>query len=356
MVYAENRFLTKEEMTVNAEYILSFLLSRGWTKNSVAGMLGNMETESTINPAIWQSLDYGNMSGGFGLVQWTPASKYTDWADSNGYAWENIDGQLTRLQYEIDNGLQWIETSDYPISFQEFKVSSETPEYLAQAFLRNYERPADQTQPDRSTQARYWYDTLTGEGSTGGTQLAVFLMDMIHITQGENGSYSHTGTLAIDFVGTHDMYPLYAPCDVECIHRDDTNAILGWKSQKPVMCADGNIRNIMFRVIHDCNPLFNVGDKTTKKTLFGHTGICGNVTGDHLHLDVWEATEYNDRSKPLHIYDVFAVNGVTIVEGLGYPWKTSDYVDGNPSTETPSNKNNQLIKMLLADTLNGWKW
>lgn len=47
-------------------------------------MLGNMETESTINPGIWQSLNSGNASGGFGLTQWTPATKYINWANNNG--------------------------------------------------------------------------------------------------------------------------------------------------------------------------------------------------------------------------------------------------------------------------------
>lgn len=171
MTISANRFLTLAEMTENAEHILGYLSSRGWTRNSICGMLGNMQTESTINPGIWQSLvsydhdPYATVSGhGYGLVQWTPFNKYTIWARDSGLTYSNINSQLQRIEYEIANGLQWYATADYPMTFQEFKVSTDTPEYLAQAFLRNYERPADQNQPNRSTQARYWWDNLSGTG------------------------------------------------------------------------------------------------------------------------------------------------------------------------------------------------
>jgi hypothetical protein len=160
----ETRPLTMEEMTVNGNYIMAYLLAKGWTKNAICGMLGNMQSESSINPARWQSDRIGWMSGGVGLVQWTPATKYLDWASSKGYNWRTMESNLERILYEVANGLQWYATSDYPLSFDEFIVSTETPEYLAQAFIRNYERPADQTQPARSTQARYWWDHLDGSG------------------------------------------------------------------------------------------------------------------------------------------------------------------------------------------------
>lgn len=160
--YAGNRFLTREEMEVNARYIASRLLADGWTLNAIAGMLGNMETESTINPAIWQNLDAGNTSLGYGLVQWTPSTKYTGWCAENGLDPAHMDSALARIEYELENGLQWIATDAYPRSFAEFKVSSSSPTYLANAFLRNYERPADQDQPARGTQAESWYTFLEG--------------------------------------------------------------------------------------------------------------------------------------------------------------------------------------------------
>lgn len=65
-VTSGNFYLNMPQMTENAKHIMSYLLDKGWTKNAICGMLGNMQTESTINPGIWQSLIAGNYSGGLG--------------------------------------------------------------------------------------------------------------------------------------------------------------------------------------------------------------------------------------------------------------------------------------------------
>ena len=159
-VISSNAYLSKEQMRQNAAYILRYLTSRGWTRNAACAILGNMESESTINPGIWESLIYGNYSGGYGLVQWTPASKYTDWAAANGYEIGDINGQLERIIWEMQNGEQWIATSSYPMSFAEFARSSDSPYNLAMAFMACYERPADPYQPIRGEQAEYWNAAL----------------------------------------------------------------------------------------------------------------------------------------------------------------------------------------------------
>ena len=60
-----------------------YLRAKGWTKNAVCGMLGNMQSESTISPGRWQDGDAGNMNLGVGLTQWTKATKLYDWAAKN---------------------------------------------------------------------------------------------------------------------------------------------------------------------------------------------------------------------------------------------------------------------------------
>src|SRR5690606_37538108 len=139
----------------------------------------------------------------------------------------------------------------------------------------NYERPnrtaGEESMPERKAFAHRCFNELNwdGEGSDSGYQLAQFLMDMIHVTQGENGSYSHMGTLAMDFVGTTRQYPYYAPCDVQLLRRIDSSAVMVWKSVNPVMCADGNIRSIVFDCIHDDNLLYQEGDVVKKGALLG---------------------------------------------------------------------------------------
>jgi hypothetical protein len=164
MVYDSNSYLTLDEMKVNAQYILDFLLGKGWTKNAVCGMLGNMQSESNINFGIWEGLNSSDPTKGFGLTQWTPSTKYTDWANANGYGSDHVNGELNRILYEVaNNNVQW--STDAPLTFAEFTQSNDAPENLAQDFLIYYEKPANQNQPDRQTQARYWYDNLTGGGT-----------------------------------------------------------------------------------------------------------------------------------------------------------------------------------------------
>lgn len=165
-----NRYLSQAEMENNARYIWNYLGQNGWTMNAVAGMLGNMQTESTINPGIWESLDEGNTSGGFGVVQWTPATKLITWANSMYLDYKDIDTQLERIEYELANGLQYYPTASYPETFAEFKVSTKDPYYLGMAFLANYERPAVSNQPKRGKQAQAWYEFLSALPAPDGTR------------------------------------------------------------------------------------------------------------------------------------------------------------------------------------------
>ena len=164
-----NRYLSQSEMENNALIVYSELTKKGWSLNAIAGLLGNMESESGINPAIWQSLDYGNYSGGYGLVQWTPATNYTNWATSNGYAIDDGYGQLVWIDTMTVSTGQWIPTSDYNFSFSTFKKSNESPEYLASAFLKNFERAGVEVESARRTNAREWYNYLKDIDIGGGS-------------------------------------------------------------------------------------------------------------------------------------------------------------------------------------------
>src|SRR5574343_601659 len=96
-VQAGNRYLTEEEMKQNAQYVLDYMSLKGWSKNAICGMLGNMQTESNINPGLWESLDMGNLNGGFGLVQWTPASIVINWCNQNNKNYNDMDAQLEKI-------------------------------------------------------------------------------------------------------------------------------------------------------------------------------------------------------------------------------------------------------------------
>lgn len=172
-VFGESEPLTESEMKINAKYIYSFLNANGWNIKAISGMLGNIQAESTMNSGRWQNDNVGETSSGYGLVQWTPSTKYTNWCVSEGYTDPSeMDNNLKRILYELENNIQWIATNTYNMSFKEFSTSSLSVAELSKAFLLCYERPADQSesvQEYRASLGEYWFTFLSGETPTDPT-------------------------------------------------------------------------------------------------------------------------------------------------------------------------------------------
>lgn len=145
--------LNMSRMEVNAIYIYSALSAAGWTMNAVAGILGNMQSESSINPGRWQYDNPAPVSPsgiGYGLVQWTPYTKYTEWVTGDA---STMDNNLSRILYEVANNIQW-GAGIYgtpPYSFYEFTQSTEDPYTLGMNFVRYYERPQTVSPSRRNT-------------------------------------------------------------------------------------------------------------------------------------------------------------------------------------------------------------
>lgn len=119
-----------------------------------------MEKESQLNPNFWENKETNNFDKGYGLTQWTLATKYLNWISKRNGEKDDIDWQLNRLIFEVqadylkEKGYddkevlladQWIDSHHLnPISFYEFTVSEDkTPEDFAEYFLRCYENPAN---------------------------------------------------------------------------------------------------------------------------------------------------------------------------------------------------------------------
>lgn len=160
MPVSSNDYLAEygESMTSNATYIFNYFSAKGWTRNAIAAMLGNMQRESTINPGLWQNRDSGNTRLGFGLVQWTPAGKLINWCNTFGYDYSSIEAQCARIIYELEKGLQYRKTAKYNLTFEEFTHSKTNVRYLTNAFLKNYERAGVWALEERVSHAEYWFD------------------------------------------------------------------------------------------------------------------------------------------------------------------------------------------------------
>lgn len=156
-----NRYLTQSEQVNNATEVYNYLSSVGYSYNSICAILGNMVIESTINPNIWQGLNEGNRSGGYGLCQWTPMTKIINFLSNYGISdWTNGSNQLFCL---ITNSSQWSNSGDPnapsvrpPITWNGFKTSTLDVVTLTNYFMYYWERPSYDTSVNRIEERRQW--------------------------------------------------------------------------------------------------------------------------------------------------------------------------------------------------------
>ncbi|MBO7183056.1 MAG: hypothetical protein J6V49_02875 [Bacteroidales bacterium] len=166
-----NPSFTQAEMENNVIIIASYFRGLGWTDNAIAAMCGNMQVESFLNPAQFEMGKNFSPAYGFGLVQWTPRTKFSDWA---GADWEtDYDLQLQRIKYELENDLQW--TYNVNMNFPDFSTSTDSVSYLTEVFERNYENPLDwqASITQRVNNAESWYVFL---GNTPTPKIPVWLL------------------------------------------------------------------------------------------------------------------------------------------------------------------------------------
>ena len=183
-----------------------------------------------------------------------------------------------------------------------------------------------------------------------GKEVMLFPLEYINISQPEGGSYSHAGTLQIDFLGwgaNGRVYncPYYAPCTCKCVATTDasTNNRV-WESVNQVHLADGTIGYVTFEMAHDNFPVHGVGAVVQQGALLGHTGTATGV-GDHMHFQCGRGTYQGWTQLPngnwmlsneMHIYDACYVNDTIIIDGEGYNWR--EYQGGVTPTEETKRK------------------
>lgn len=169
--YCVNNYnaLSEDEKKHNANRAMRALRQNGFTIYAAAGIVGNMWAESGLSPGQWQGdTPY---SGGYGLVQWTPYTLYSEWA---GPGWENNGNkQMERILYEKANGLEFYPSTTYPQwrwnNFSQMEpiegmTEDETVNQAASVFLYNYLRPADPsaTEANRKYHARWVFHNAPG--------------------------------------------------------------------------------------------------------------------------------------------------------------------------------------------------
>lgn len=176
------RYLTTDQINSNGLLLAKKLYRLKWTEQAIAGLLGNVELESGMNPGTCENtadhprpfnelLDNTEMvsyvdtyTGGIGFTQWTPgAKKYVrDFCNTFDpeLVWYDGDSQVKRLQYEAETNVQ-MPNMDYYIK------STQDPADMAEWFLYAYEKPtpeqAEASVGARRRAASRWYSYIHGK-------------------------------------------------------------------------------------------------------------------------------------------------------------------------------------------------
>lgn len=177
------RWLSETESLQNAQMVVNHFVGSDWTMESLSALCGNMRHESSLNPNMYEFGYAWADNRGFGLVQWTPRSKYWDWAVGAGLDPYSGDSQLARIDFEIANNIQWIANghakrygreSKYDFSFADFRQNKLglSVSQLTEAFMWNYEGPSYtaglNSLTGRQSFAELCISTLDWEGTGGG--------------------------------------------------------------------------------------------------------------------------------------------------------------------------------------------
>lgn len=160
-----NYRLSDSERDSNAIKFYYVMTRYGCSYNAILGMLANIQHESVVNPGAWEGYNT-QQTGGYGLVQWTPHTKYSNWA---GTGWEdNGDKECERIIYESQNNLQWGSNwyapqvgypQNPPETLAQFLVDTTTsPKVLADYWILYYERPDESGIAARMANHQYWVD------------------------------------------------------------------------------------------------------------------------------------------------------------------------------------------------------
>jgi hypothetical protein len=146
------KILSESESLNNSQMVINHFVGSDWVKESLSALCGNMRHESFVNPNMYELGKAWEEDRGFGLVQWTPRSKYWNWAVGAGLDPYSGDSQLARIDYEVDNNIQYIANghqkryglgTKYDFSFAEFRTNAYALSVgdLVEAFMWNYEGP-----------------------------------------------------------------------------------------------------------------------------------------------------------------------------------------------------------------------
>lgn len=361
---SENRYLTQSEKENNANIIIAYYRSRGLDDRTIAGILGNIDLESTFSPTL---TEVGGQ--GYGLVQWTPVSVLQSHCNILGLSpYTSGDVQIEVIINEItstnSNLREWYTTSGFISNYYNFGATSDmigitgeqflynemgwTAEKLAIMFMAGYERPLASQETihweQRKERANFWYNYMqdTPIESDYIARIAPFIRKKFYVTSEfweQRESSIHRG-LDIS-TGANDI--LYSMCNGTVILvANDPDGYGNYIIMKE------NITGIGFLYGHMDSVYVSQGQSIVKGQPVGIEGTTGHSTGIHLHLEM----------QPLALRDwIFHgnredyINPADFMEIPNQTGISAVYYGSTPPAPTPSSRISKFPWVLYARKL-----
>lgn len=199
-----------KDMDANAQEIYGVYSAMGMSDENIAGVLGNYESESGIDPTSVETVfdepyrigekkklaeenDFSGAylglashvsHGGIGLGQWTNERgvELRKFADTSQRKWHDLEVQLA---YSVghDSGAPVLQKM-----IDNKNPGANSPGDAANYFLRNWEQPTDMDgeEPIRRAQASQWYAKMGGWSSNSSAAESVLAMAEVEIKGANN--------------------------------------------------------------------------------------------------------------------------------------------------------------------------
>ena len=342
-ITTEDTILSESESLQNAQLAMNLCSGWGWKKEAAAALCGNMRVESWVNPNIWE-FGYGHsLQRGYGLVQWTPATKLTEWASANGLDYTNGDTHMARINYETEQNIQWGPKiyGTPPYNFRAFtqNQNNDTVATLTEYFIKFYEAPANLfSLPERIAFANRCFNELSFNG-TGGTTIQplkpVYPETPITSPFGYRdigiGTNDHLGT---DFGGASGD-PIFATMNGIVVKSQYDSA------RGNYVIVHHSQDSYFSTYQHNLSNSVTVGQVVNRGDTIALMGTTGDSTGVHLHFAI-STTPYGSYADDGNV-GVFIDPETYLASSI--------VIGGDPPAET--SKMPALLHLLLSNQLYG---
>ncbi len=339
-------WLSENQSLQNAQYAANVCMSLGWKREAVCALLGNMRHESSLNPNIWEFGYNHSLQRGYGLVQWTPATKVIDWCNANGLTYTDGDAQMARINYETEQNIQWGPKiyGTPPYNFRSFtqNQNNDSIATLTEYFVKFYEAPANlDSLSSRIAFANLCNSSLTFEGGSGTTTIQplkpVYPETPITSPFGYRdigiGTNDHLGT---DFGGASGD-PIFATMDGTVVRSQFDSA------RGNYVIIQHSQDSYFSTYQHNLSNSVSVGQPVKRGDTIALMGTTGDSTGVHLHFAI-STTPYGSYADDGNV-GVFIDPEIYLASSI--------IVDGGGGTPDPPSKMPALINLLLSQGLFG---